>query len=102
MLSILRIYHFKEYLRVEETSFHLYRIGANKPPAIYKNFTLSRWWSIEIFSNFWPKSQKKWTFGQKRCWFIRILYWWWSNQEWRSIFADTVIYAQFDKKIGSI
>ena len=49
---------------VTSTTYH-YRIGANKPTAVYKNFTLSRWWSIEFFSNFCPKSPKKWTFGQK-------------------------------------
>ena len=69
-----------------------YHIHANKPPAVYKNFTLSRWWLVVYlnFFQFLPKNPKKRTFGQKKWWLIWILYWWWFNQEWRSICADTV------------
>ena len=80
VLDIFRNFCLKLYLPITKNSvckcilinvptwpqndcFHptTYRIHANKPPAVYKNFILSRWWSSEFFSNFCPK----------------ILYWWW-------------------------
>ena len=43
-----------------------YHIRANRPPVVYKYFTVSRWLSIEIFPNFCPKNPKKLTFEGKK------------------------------------
>ena len=81
---------FSEILSQDMGSI-LYHICVNRPPVVHKKFTVSRWWFIEFFSTFCPKSPKKGTFGPKKWWFISILYWWQFNKEWRSICMDMVI-----------
>ena len=66
-----------------------YRTLAIRTTAFYKNMRVSSGVIFEICGVLIKFLLKKWTFGAKKWRFIQICPKWRSNQDWRSICADT-------------